>query len=142
MEYIKSSKIPLDTVVTPPAYMRIEANTGPKHGVHPAAKAIPINMELSPLVTFLGLDNLLFKLINLILMIPIIFKPKTIINIPLILEKISLFLTNILPSRVAEEPIIMNTIVNPKTNAKVLTRAKALLLATSSSVTVPVIYII
>ena len=42
MEYIKSIIIPLETVSAPPAYIRIEAKTGPKQGVHPAAKAIPM----------------------------------------------------------------------------------------------------
>src|SRR5699024_4396577 len=84
IEYINKSITPLDTVSVPPAYTNIDANTGPKHGVHPAANAIPIKVELNQLVTFLGVDTCLVLFKNPILNIPIIFKPKKVINNPLI----------------------------------------------------------
>src|SRR5690606_36745047 len=91
-EYINNRYTPLETVAAPPAYMRIDANTGPKHGVHPAAKAIPIKMELNQLETFLGAFFFFSISKNLNFIIPIMFKPKITIKAPLILEKISLFL--------------------------------------------------
>ena len=49
---------------------------------------------------------------------------------------------NNFPSIVAEEPIIINIIVKPMIKPKVLYKAKSLFFDISSSVLVPVIYII
>lgn len=41
MEYINKRIVPLDTVSAPPAYIKIDAKTGPKQGDQPAAKPFP-----------------------------------------------------------------------------------------------------
>ena len=142
IEYTSNSNTPLASVSDPPAYMRIEAKTGPKHGVQPAAKAIPISIEPNQFVTFLGAATLLEKLGNFRFNMPIMFNPKMIIIIPLIFENNPLFLTNTLPKIVAVEPMIINIMVNPITNANVLVRANFRFLIRSSSTSTPVIYII
>ena len=141
-EYTNRSIIPFEMVLTPPAKIKIDANTGPKQGVQPAAKAIPIIVELNQPVIFLGAETLSLELNIFSLIIPIMLSPKITIMIPLILENMSLFLTKILPKKVAVDPIITNIIVKPSTKASVLFNANNLLLLTSSSDELPVIYII
>ena len=134
--------MPLEIVSEPPAYTNLDASTGPKHGVHPAAKAIPMSTELYHLVIFFGVFTLPLNLAKSNLINPVIFNPKSIISTPLIFATTSLFLMNIFPKKLAEVPIIINIIVNPNTNPNVLVNANSLLSCTSLSKVEPVIYII
>lgn len=103
-----------------PANINIDPNTAPIQGVHPAPKAIPINVELIKLFFLLGALKPCFLLRKPIFITPSIYRPKNITNSPLIVLNKDRFLFKKPPKKVAEAPSKIKMILKPKTNPIVL----------------------
>jgi hypothetical protein len=94
---------------------------GPKQGVQPAAKAMPINIDVAQLPVFLGPCSLFSISKKGRWRTPNICSPNVNNNTPLILVNHILPFRKILPKALAVEPIKMNIKVKPSTKPTVRT---------------------
>src|SRR6266540_2183592 len=115
-EYTRSKAAPRHAPSTVAAAVRIPARTGPMHGVHPIAKAIPRGSAPAGPGRIRARSKRRSRYRKGIRSSPIVARPITITKMPATLPRTMRFRRMTAPSSEAAAPIRVNVTANPATN--------------------------